>query len=44
MQAARNLDDLECMSVPPKYRKIMDYYKYYSGQVKAPYPTLFSEF
>ncbi|CAD7698384.1 unnamed protein product [Ostreobium quekettii] len=40
-QAARNLGDLECMAVPPKYRKIMDFYKYYMGKVEAPYPTLF---
>lgn len=37
------MDDLECMACPPKYRHIATFYKYYSGQLKAPYPTLFSE-
>ncbi|EFN55283.1 hypothetical protein CHLNCDRAFT_57928 [Chlorella variabilis] len=40
-QAVRNMDDLECMACPPKYRHIATFYKYYSGQVKPPYPTLF---
>jgi hypothetical protein len=42
MQAVRNLDDLECLACPPKYRSMMTYYKYYSGEKVAPYPTLFS--
>ena len=37
----RNLDDLETMSVPQKYREIMTFWKYYSGQKVAPIPTLF---
>jgi hypothetical protein len=37
------MDDLECMACPAKYRHIATFYKYYSGQAKAPYPTLFSE-
>jgi hypothetical protein len=37
------MDDLECMACPPKYRHIADFWKYYSGQVTAPYPTIFSE-
>lgn len=41
-QAVRNLDDLECMAVPNKYKKIMTFYKYYKGIERAPYPTLFS--
>lgn len=41
-QAVRNLDDLECMACPPKYRSMQSFYKYYSGQRVAPYPTLFS--
>lgn len=41
-QAVRNLDDLECMACPVKYRKMASFYKYYSGEKKAPYPTLFS--
>lgn len=42
-QAVRNLDDLETMSVPPKYRSMMTFWKYYSGQKVAPVPTIFSE-
>jgi hypothetical protein len=41
-KAVRNMDDLECMACPPKYRHIATFYKYYSGQLKPPYPTLFS--
>jgi len=40
-QAVRNLDDLECMSVPDKYKELGTFYKYYSGEVIAPIPTLF---
>ena len=40
-QAIRNKRDLECMSVPIKYREMGTFYKYYSGELKAPYPTLF---
>lgn len=40
-QAVRNLDDLECMACPPKYRALCDFYKYYSGAVRAPIPTVF---
>lgn len=40
-QAVRNLDDLECMSVPDKYKAIGTFYKYYSGERVAPLPTLF---
>ncbi|KAF6255577.1 lariat debranching enzyme, C-terminal domain-containing protein [Scenedesmus sp. NREL 46B-D3] len=40
-QAVRNLDDLETMSCPVKYRDIMTFYKYYSGEKLAPVPTLF---
>jgi len=42
-QAVRNLDDLECMACPPKYRSLGTFYKYYSGEKQAAYPTLFSE-
>jgi lariat debranching enzyme len=38
----RNLDDLETLACPPKYRAMHDFYKYYSGQKVAPIPTLFS--
>ncbi|GAB4818925.1 hypothetical protein N2152v2_005971 [Parachlorella kessleri] len=40
-QAVRNYDDLECMACPAKYRELQTFYKYYSGQKKAPCPTLF---
>lgn len=40
-QAVRNLDDLECMSVPDKYKELGTFYKYYSGEKVAPIPTLF---
>lgn len=43
-QAVRNLDDLECMACPPKYRHLATFHKYYSGEKIAPYPTLFSTF
>jgi lariat debranching enzyme len=40
-QAMRNLDDMETMACPPKYRQMGTFYKYYSGEKVAPYPTLF---
>ncbi|KAI9652783.1 MAG: hypothetical protein M1831_006585 [Alyxoria varia] len=40
-QAVRNSLDLNCMSVPPKYRQLGDFYEYYSGKKRAPYLTLF---
>ncbi|BDA50256.1 Lariat debranching enzyme [Coccomyxa sp. Obi] len=40
-QAVRNLDDLECLACPPKYRDLKTFYRYYTGQEVAPYPTLF---
>ncbi|KAL0270891.1 UNVERIFIED_CONTAM: hypothetical protein PYX00_008164 [Menopon gallinae] len=40
-QATRNLDDLGCMAVPPKYREMCTFYKYYSGEKQAPVLTLF---
>jgi len=43
-QAVRNLDDLECMACPVKYRHMASFYKYFSGEKVAPYPTLFSTF
>ncbi|EMD34237.1 hypothetical protein CERSUDRAFT_86365 [Gelatoporia subvermispora B] len=39
-QANRNERDLECMAVPPKYRDLRDYYKYYTGEKKAPILTI----
>ncbi|MEW5305155.1 MAG: hypothetical protein WDW36_007716 [Sanguina aurantia] len=40
-QAVRNMDDLETMACPAKYRAINTFYKYYSGEKVAPYPTIF---
>ncbi|XP_071792236.1 lariat debranching enzyme A-like [Asterias amurensis] len=39
-QAVRNESDLECMAVPKKFRQINSFYKYYSGEKKAPVLTL----
>ena len=38
----RNVDDLECMACPPKYRHMQSFHKYYSGQAQAPVLTIFS--
>jgi lariat debranching enzyme len=40
-QAIRNVDDVECMSVPNKYKELGTFHSYYSGAKVAPYPTLF---
>nr|XP_045242861.1 lariat debranching enzyme isoform X4 [Macaca fascicularis] len=40
-QAVRNEADLCCMAVPPKYRHMQTFYRYYSGEKKAPVLTLF---
>ncbi|KAI9732339.1 MAG: hypothetical protein M1834_001546 [Cirrosporium novae-zelandiae] len=40
-QAVRNAHDLNCMSVPIKYRQIGDFHEYYSGKRIAPYLTIF---
>ncbi|KAL0638342.1 lariat debranching enzyme [Maublancomyces gigas] len=40
-QAVRNMQDLNIMSCPPKYRKIGDFHEYYSGKRRAPYLTVF---
>ncbi|KAH7523932.1 hypothetical protein FEM48_Zijuj06G0064600 [Ziziphus jujuba var. spinosa] len=40
-QAVRNEKDLESLSVPPKYRSMQTFWKYYSGEEVAPYPTIF---
>ena len=41
VQAVRNDEDLCCMACPPKYRHMETFYKYYSGEKKAPILTLF---
>ncbi|TPX51834.1 hypothetical protein SeLEV6574_g00079 [Synchytrium endobioticum] len=40
-QTPRNEVDLAAMSIKDKYRDMGTFWKYYSGQVVAPYPTLF---
>ncbi|XP_044980172.1 lariat debranching enzyme [Hordeum vulgare subsp. vulgare] len=40
-QAVRNESDLQCVNVPPKFRTMNSFWKYYSGQAVAPYPTIF---
>lgn len=40
-QAVRNSNDLESLSVPPKYRSMGFFWKYFSGQKVAPFPTIF---
>ncbi|XP_055008401.1 lariat debranching enzyme isoform X2 [Boleophthalmus pectinirostris] len=40
-QAVRNEGDMKCMAIPPKYRKMQTFYKYYSGEKKAPVLTIF---
>ena len=40
-QAVRNMQDLECMSCPPKYRFMQSFFKYYSGEKSAPVSTVF---
>lgn len=40
-QSVRNPADLECMAVPPKYRTMNTFYKYYSGEKVAPVLTIF---
>lgn len=40
-QAVRNEEDLESLNVPRKYRSMNSFWKYYSGEEVAPYPTIF---
>ncbi|KAM5363563.1 hypothetical protein ACJZ2D_011947 [Fusarium nematophilum] len=40
-QSVRNAEDLSIMSCPVKYRHLGDFPKYYSGELKAPYLTVF---
>ena len=41
-QAMRNVDDLHCFACPEKYRAMKDFHKYYTGEKRAPVPTIFS--
>ena len=40
-QAVRDQRDMGCLTVPPKYRAMQDFHKYYTGQKKAPILTIF---
>ncbi|XP_053896249.1 lariat debranching enzyme [Malaclemys terrapin pileata] len=40
-QAVRNEADLRCMAVSAKYRHMQTFYRYYSGEKKAPVLTIF---
>jgi lariat debranching enzyme len=40
IQAVRNEHDLNCMSIPRRYRHLGDFHKYYSGQSRAPVLTI----
>uniref|UniRef100_A0A2A4J4Y8 Lariat debranching enzyme C-terminal domain-containing protein n=1 Tax=Heliothis virescens TaxID=7102 RepID=A0A2A4J4Y8_HELVI len=40
-QAVRNHEDLRAMAVPEKYQHMCSFYKYYSGEKRAPILTLF---
>lgn len=40
-QAVRNEKDLDSLNVPPKYRTMNSFWKYYSGEKAAPFPTIF---
>ncbi|KIW06773.1 hypothetical protein, variant 2 [Verruconis gallopava] len=40
-QAIRNAQDLNVISMPPKYREMHDFHEYYAGIRKAPYLTIY---
>ena len=40
-QSVRNAFDLNCVSMPAKYRSMCDFHEYYAGQRTAPYLTVF---
>ncbi|EGV63866.1 Metallophos-domain-containing protein [Yamadazyma tenuis ATCC 10573] len=40
-QALRNNTDLNAIAVPSKYKSLGHFHKYYSGQKRAPIPTIF---
>lgn len=40
-QSVRNKEDLKSLNCPPNYRKLNSFYKYYSGDLIAPFPTIF---
>ncbi|KAJ3045687.1 lariat debranching enzyme [Rhizophlyctis rosea] len=40
-QSMRNVGDLQSLAAPDKYREMGTFHKYYSGEKKAPIPTIF---
>ncbi|XP_062312884.1 lariat debranching enzyme [Osmerus eperlanus] len=40
-QSVRNEGDMQCMAIPDKYKHMQTFYKYYSGEKKAPVLTIF---
>lgn len=40
-QSVRNMADFHSMAVPPKYRALGSFYRYYGGQQRAPVLTIF---
>ncbi|KAM7356005.1 lariat debranching enzyme [Cochliomyia hominivorax] len=40
-QSTRNMEDLQTMAVSQKYQDICTFYKYYSGELRAPMLTIF---
>ncbi|KAK8746073.1 hypothetical protein OTU49_017251 [Cherax quadricarinatus] len=40
-QSVRNEQDLKCMACPVKYMEMRDFFKYHSGEKKAPVLTIF---
>lgn len=40
-QTVRHYDDLKCLAVPGKYRRIGDFHEYYSGKKRVPKLTIF---
>lgn len=41
-ESLRNYNDLQCLAAPPKYREMVDFYKYYNGKSIAPILTIFT--
>ena len=40
-QSVRNLHDMHNLACPDKYLEMNDFHKYYSGELIAPYLTIF---
>ncbi|CAG8499496.1 7428_t:CDS:10 [Scutellospora calospora] len=41
VETIRNKSDLDSTSMPDQYKEMGTFYKYYSGELKAPIPTIF---